>query len=382
MRLKRILLSSLVVMGCMSVSAQEPQPKTEDVFVPHFYVQVQPVGAQYTLGEGSFKDLLSYNVQVAGGYRFTPGWGLRLAINAWQSKGAGFKELNIQPDNWKWNYVAPTLDLTVDLTNLLFGYKANRLFNLTAFAGAGANIAWDNDEAQKVSAAIAGLYAANGVTPGRENMDYLWDGTKCRLLGQFGVNADFRVSDAVSIGLEVNCNTLGDRYNSKRAGNSDWYFNALLGAKINIGETHTTRIVPAHNCAHRVDTIYLKERIIEKAAPAVVEQAIPELRRDIFFTIRATQVVGTQNLNNVKEVADFLKQYPTARVSITGYADKGTGNATINTNLSQKRAKVVADMLKNKYGIDASRITTDYKGHFEQPFAENDKNRVTICIAK
>ena len=87
MRLKRILLSSLVVMGCLSASAQEPKPLTEDVFVPHFYVQVQPVGAQYTLGEVAFKDLLSYNVQVAGGYEFNPVFGLRLAVNAWQSRG-------------------------------------------------------------------------------------------------------------------------------------------------------------------------------------------------------------------------------------------------------------------------------------------------------
>lgn len=387
MRLKRILLSSLVVMGCLSASAQEPKPLTEDVFVPHFYVQVQPVGAQYTLGEVAFKDLLSYNVQVAGGYEFNPVFGLRLAVNAWQSRGGWETHDNqVGKLKWKYYYVAPTVDATVNLTNLLCGYKAHRLFNLTAFAGIGANIAWNNDEAAKADAA-ADYLLSNAVrtAPGyvrTQNLDYLWKGTKCRFVAQFGASADFRITDAVSVGVEVNCNTLSDRYNSKRAGNADWYFNALLGAKFNIGQTHTTREVPV--APHRVDTIYLKERIVERAPATVapVVEQVPELRRDIFFTIRATQVVGTENNDKVKEVADYLKKYPTSKVSITGYADKGTGNVTINNNLSQKRAKVVADLLKNKYGIDASRITTDYKGHFEQPFAENDKNRVTICIAK
>ena len=117
-------------------------------------------------------------------------------------------------------------------------------------------------------------------------------------------------------------------------------------------------------------------------ATAAAQSGIAPLRRDIFFTIRATQVASQENKDKVKEVADYLKKYPNAKVSVTGYADKGTGNATINTNLSQKRAKTVADILKNQYGIDASRITVDYKGHNEQPFAENDKNRVTICIAQ
>ena len=33
-------------------------------------------------------------------------------------------------------------------------------------------------------------------------------------------------------------------------------------------------------------------------------------------------------------------------------------------------------------GIDAARITGDAKGDTVQPFSENDKNRVSICIAK
>jgi hypothetical protein len=40
------------------------------------------------------------------------------------------------------------------------------------------------------------------------------------------------------------------------------------------------------------------------------------------------------------------------------------------------------DELTAKYGIPADRITSESKGARVQPFAENDKNRVSICIAE
>ena len=38
--------------------------------------------------------------------------------------------------------------------------------------------------------------------------------------------------------------------------------------------------------------------------------------------------------------------------------------------------------MKEKYGIAQDRITYDSKGARVQPFAENDLNRVSICIAE
>ena len=86
MKIKKTLLSAILVVCCSTVSAQDQQAKTEFVFNPHWYVQAQ-FGAQYTLGEVSFGDLISPNAQVGLGYNFNPVVGARLAVNAWQSKG-------------------------------------------------------------------------------------------------------------------------------------------------------------------------------------------------------------------------------------------------------------------------------------------------------
>ena len=77
-----------------------------------------------------------------------------------------------------------------------------------------------------------------------------------------------------------------------------------------------------------------------------------------------------------------MQKYPECKVTLSGYADKGTGNAKINARLSEGRVNYVANILRNEYNIDADRIYTEFKGDTVQPFAENDANRVTICITK
>ena len=375
MNFKKTLLTVLVAMGCSAAMAQ--QTTTETVFNPHWYVRGQ-IGGQYTLGEVKFGDLVSPNAQIAAGYNFTSLWGARIAVNAWQSKGGS--KINGTKYDWKYNYVAPMVDATLNLTNLFGGFKANRLVDLTLFAGIGANIGFNNDEAWTANGDIL---AQQFPTYGGDYMQYLWDGSKARFVGRAGIDVDFNVCERVAIGLELSANTLSDKYNSKKAGNSDWYFNGLIGAKVNLGKTTKQKTVPAK--------VQIVEKIVEKPVEKVVEKIVyrdrivekkaEPLRREIFFTIRATQIVK-EEMAKVEEIANYLKANPNAKVVITGHADKGTGNATINKNLSEKRAKIVADTLVKNYGIAESRISYEAKGDNEQPFAENEKNRVSICIAK
>ena len=375
MNFKKTLLTVLVAMGCSAAMAQ--QTTTETVFNPHWYVRGQ-IGGQYTLGEVKFGDLVSPNAQIAAGYNFTSLWGARIAVNAWQSKGGS--KINGTKYDWKYNYVAPMVDATLNLTNLFGGFKANRLVDLTLFAGIGANIGFNNDEAWTANRDIL---AQQFPTYGEDYMQYLWDGSKARFVGRAGIDVDFNVCERVAIGLELSANTLSDKYNSKKAGNSDWYFNGLIGAKVNLGKTTKQKTVPAK--VQIVEKIVEKpvEKVIEKIVyrDRIVEKKAEPLRREIFFTIRATQIVK-EEMAKVEEIANYLKANPNAKVVITGHADKGTGNSTINKNLSEKRAKIVADTLVKKFGIAESRISYEAKGDAEQPFAENEKNRVSICIAK
>ena len=383
MKFKKLLYTVLLSAGCLSASAQTPETVTVDAFNHHWFVQAQ-AGAQYTLGEVCFGDLISPNVQVAGGYQFTPVWGLRLAVNAWQSKGGITLLQTNNTYTWKWNYVAPTVDVTCDLVNLIAGYKADRFFNCGLLAGIGANVFFSNGDASDKNALIVNELRGLRNNPANPFLANLWDGTLCRFVGRFGAYADFRVSRRVSLGLEVNANTTSDLYNSKDAPNADWYFNALAGVKIRLGQP-TKKVEKKPCCQEKI-----VEKIVEKSVEKPVEKIVyrdkevikrEALRKDIFFTISNT-TVSRAELPKVEDIAAYLNKYPEAKVVITGYADKKTGNAKINERLANKRAQMVADLLTNKFGIASSRISVDSKGDTVQPFEQNDLNRVSICIAE
>jgi len=212
-------------------------------------------------------------------------------------------------------------------------------------------------------------------------MEYVWDGTKVRVAGRGGLTGDFRINDKISVGLEVNANVLSDRYNSKKAENADWYFNALAGLKINLGPTHSTRFIPAPEPEIRYVEKIVEKRVEVPVAPEVKAEKIEPIRRDVFFTINSFKIVPAEE-QKVKDIVEYMNKYPTAKVIVTGYADAGTGNDRINDRLAAQRADAVVKALKTTYGIPESRISYDSKGARVQPFAENDKNRVSICIAE
>ena len=378
MKLNKILLSASLLFVGVCATAQETV--TEYVFKPHWYGQLQ-IGGQETLGEGKFGKLLGPNAQIAFGYQFNPYIGLRLAVDGWQSRGA----INLDAEKWaptyfKWAYVAPKLDAMIDMTNLIGGYNPTRLVQVDFIAGLGVNVAWHNNDANNINAAhpLTGFDGQPTVP-----LQFAWDGTKCRFLGQLGFDVNFNVSNRVQIGLEFTANTTNDTYNSKKGANTDWYFNGLVGVKYAFGpkyETVTRVIEPP---------VLPEPQIIEKIVERVVEVPVEvapvapkEFRRDVFFKINTYNITPTE-MTKVAEVANYLNQNPNSTVTVTGYADKGTGTLAINLRLSAQRAEAVAKALQKDYNISPSRITVKSMGESEyQPYDTPVQNRVAICIAE
>lgn len=379
MNIKNIILTSLFAVGCISASAQQ-EVKKEEVFQPHWYGGVQ-VGFQQTLGEIDWSDLNSLNAQLSAGYQFTPIWGARLAIDGFQSKAGTPASKGLSREyQWSWNFIAPAVDATFNVTNALWGFNPDRAIDFGVYAGLGLNFAWGNEEAKDAHIAMQKdpLFHANNFDKSCPNRK-LWEDSKMLPVVQWGANLDYNVNRNLSVGLEASWNFVGDSYNSKKAGNVDWYFNTLLGVKYKFGETTKVRYTTIEDpCPARVeyvhDTIYVQ---IEAPAKDLKEA----IRRDIFFVLRGTKIDDAQ-LPKIQDLVTYLYKYPESTISITGYADRGTGNPRINVGYADKRAKAVADMLAEKFGIARSRMIVTSKGDTEQPFTENDSNRVSICIAE
>ena len=115
----------------------------------------------------------------------------------------------------------------------------------------------------------------------------------------------------------------------------------------------------------------------------MVEEVKPCIQ-NVFFLINRYDIRPSE-MTKVDEAVAYLNKYPDAKIDITGYADKNTGNATINERLSKQRVNSVYNALIQK-GIAAERINKDYKGDTVQPFANDEanyrKNRVVICVAE
>ena len=80
--------------------------------------------------------------------------------------------------------------------------------------------------------------------------------------------------------------------------------------------------------------------------------------------------VKPEYFDQVKKVADFMKENPKTSVVIEGHTDN-VGTEEYNLKLSARRANAVAKLLTEKYGIAMDRMTAQSLGE-SKPIASND----------
>jgi len=71
----------------------------------------------------------------------------------------------------------------------------------------------------------------------------------------------------------------------------------------------------------------------------------------------------------LEKVAEFMKQYPKTTTVIEGHTDN-RGKYEYNIRLSERRAESVKNYLVEKFGIEASRLSTKGYG-YTKPVATN-----------
>ena len=376
-----LLAASLMFLTVTGVQARTPAGKTDE-FHGHWFITVQG-GIGQTVGETSFGDLISPAAALNFGYRFTPVWGLRAGLSGWQAKGAivGPTEM------YRYNYLQGNVDVIVDICGIFSGYRMSRALSPYLFAGVGVNGAFNNVEAQS----FASRFPADG---------YLWDGSKVFPGGRFGVGTGIRITDAVQFNLEVNANILGDRFNSKRGSAVDWQLGALAGFTFNIGLKKGRKAEPVPSSAPVPVAVQMPEpsEPSEPSRPGAAEpssesvdsaesgepssaESAPQfnpVQEDIYFSI-GKSVIRPDEKAKLAEVVRLLESYPEAEITVTGHADRATGSAGRNLELSKERARNVAAALMDG-GVSGDRITVLYKGDTENPYSEPERNRVAICI--
>lgn len=361
MNSKKILAATcLAAVTAFTANAQENGRDYEPY--PYTFVSVQG-GGQITFTNNSFDKLLTPIGAVSVGHFFTPAVGARLNVQGWQNK-AGYK-VSGTDKTFDFNYFTTDLDLMFNLSNIFCPGKTHA-FNAILVGGVGLAYAWDNDDQ-------ATLLSQYGLTE-----PLAWDDD--RLVHNFRIGMQFEVNVAKHLGinLEVAANHLNDRFNSKTNGNPDWQLTGMVGLTYKFGFKKRKQAPTPPPPVREEPAPVVEEPVVEKKEePVVAPKKKESTPVEIFFNINSTEVTGAEAAK-VATLADWLKQHPDAKCTLTGYADAGTGTAKINRELSEKRVAAVKDLLTSKYGIDGGRISTDYKGDTVQPYANNDKNRVVV----
>ena len=90
---------------------------------------------------------------------------------------------------------------------------------------------------------------------------------------------------------------------------------------------------------------------------------------------QAKSAVDAAQMASVAMIAKYMKNHPTSRILIKGYASP-EGNPESNQRLSEARANAVKQALVSRYGISADRLTTQGMGATDELFDEIDFNRV------
>ena len=117
----------------------------------------------------------------------------------------------------------------------------------------------------------------------------------------------------------------------------------------------------------------VKEVMMQKTDTVIIKQDCPPtkvvkgIKSHVAFGLGRTNVAPNQEMN-VLAIADYMKQFPESKATVTGFADNGTGSRDINLRLAKQRAEAVAKQLIEKYGISRDRLTVSSMQDKEQPF--------------
>lgn len=309
---------------------------------------------------------------IAVGKWFTPGIGLRTKLaGIWgktvyaDAKGNAQGSLN--------RYWGLNEQVMFNLSNLIFGYNENRVWNLIPFAGAGMGRTMTHN-----------LYA----------MNY-----------SLGIQSTWKICKNFKVYAEAGWDRFeGDidgmeGTNGQRGWTShDNRLYAEVGLHFDLGKATWNKVpdVDALNAQYQSQLDALKSQLDDANAendrlknllanqkPAEPTQSIKEFITtpvSVFFDLGKAVVANPKDIVNVRALAKYAKDN-NSKMLVEGYCDSATGTKEINDKLSKKRADVVADKLV-EMGVNRDNITTKAHGGVSELSPISFNRRATVQVVE
>ena len=263
--------------------------------------------------------------------------------------------------------MAAHVDLLCDVTNFWAPYNEKKVFRLIPWVGFGYAQRFKTDEAVERARTESPTLNA-------------------------GILTAFRLSKRVDLNVEVQGSLLNEQFNRVSMNHlTDGIVQLSAGLTFKLGKTDFEVLEPMDYALLndlngqinklRAENDELSKRPVScpECAPAVTEVANNYVDNVVYFRLNSSKIDKIQQIN-IFNTAQFVKEN-NAPIKVIGYADKKTGTSNYNMGLSEKRARAVAKELIDKYGVSSDQITIEWKGSDEQPYDENNWNRVVIMRA-
>lgn len=393
--MKRFILSLMAITAVVVVAqAQEVTPlRWQGVYTNRFWDnwEVSAAGgnsllqiAQKDADYGKFIDRNGWNANIAVSKWVVPTLGMRLQIDAGEFHNFTRPMLRSGSTEIKMPYLYVHGDILINMSNWIGGYDPDRFYSAVSYMGFGYTaMSWT----KKSESPYNGEYA---FTTGLINK--------------------FRVSPRLDIELDLRSWLIAERSLPKeieRGGRFAVAMSASVGVAYRFNQRYWT---PAYSQVdvdgYLLAIMALEEQLIERNAElkransnfAVVKNENESLRNSlaesrmqssvevapatpsesvVFFNIGEASLTDYAKATLDSAVAQLMASE--GSIAVTGYADKETGSAQRNEQLSMQRAECVANYLIG-LGVPASRISTNWVGDTEQAFASPDTPLVNRCV--
>ncbi len=238
-----------------------------------------------------------------------------------------------------------------NLMNMFGGYKANRFYEIDAYAGGGV---------------IFGFCESGNVYDASFNA---------------GLLNTFRLTEQLRLLVNLRGALIGDAFDGEgyvleptkdhwlKNVKSDGMLGATVGLTWNIGKEaskwRNAERVSVYQYDKDLITEYIHDTVVVKEP--VPDPIIPEVWFHINFIVDRWDI-SKKELINIHAVADLIKSTPKVKYLVCGYADKQTATPPHNLMLSENRAKAVYNSLVNDFGVDPDQLVMDYKGGVDYMF--------------
>lgn len=336
---------------------------------------VQIPYVDHYLNKGEAKRHMTPVYNVGFGHWFSPYLGFRVT--------GYYGRLHLDWAKYnKANMANANVDLMWDMFNSFAGPNPNRVFSIIPFVGVGGTYTWGFDPTLATIPDGDGHYKTKQWT----------------LPVSAGLQLRFALCKYVDFFAEGRVNFYGDEFNNVVSGDPiEANVSVYGGFSFNIGGRNYSAYNPCEYLGY-INTLNnqvndLRGQLATTAAalaaaeaqlpcPEVVEQEAIVIQTPILASVRFkidSARISNEEMVNVYNVAEYMKANPNVTVTVQGYADKDTGTAAYNMELSQRRAQAVVDALVNKYGVDSSRLTINANGSDTQVYPDNNNwNRIVI----